>query len=372
MKPIELADLLKNHLDDVPLCHAVTGFDGFVDEMITLVEERETLERFRRVEDISRFGELVRQAAGHSSLREIVVTAVHPGGCAVNMGDGLASMGVKVETFATLGQPVHAAFDDYAKKARLHSWGREPGRTLAFEFADGKLMFSAVTQLAEFEPERVRGYLGDGLFQEACRRSRLVALTDWSMYPHMTAVWRLLQTEVFTEVGGGRWLFLDLVDPSSRSERDIREMMDALAGFSPSLRPVLGLNQNEANILSRLLGGSVVESRDKAESARQSAFPRQAFKIDQVVIHAHAHAVSATAEGAVAVDGPYCANPKKSTGAGDRFNAGYALGLMLGLPVDACLLTAVASSGFFVRNARSANALELIGFLEAWERGRLD
>ena len=78
----------------------VTGFDGFVDEMISLVGERRGLDDFTPVPDIGTFGAMISSAAGHSSLREIVVTDVHPGGCAVNLADGLASLGVAVDCFA--------------------------------------------------------------------------------------------------------------------------------------------------------------------------------------------------------------------------------------------------------------------------------
>jgi len=364
MKLSDLADFLRVQRDAVPCLRA--------DEMITVVEERGNLLNYRRVEDIARFGDLVKQAAGHSSLREIVVTATHPGGCAVNMGDGLAALGIKVDTFATLGEPIHPAFAEYGQLATLHSWGREPGRTLAFEFADGKLMFSAVTQLAEFDVERVRGYLADGRFARACASARLIALTDWTLYPHMTAVWRMLDEEVFSRLEGRPWLFVDLVDPSSRSERDIRGMLEALRKFNASARVVLGLNQNEANILSRVLGSCPPAKPDKRGAAMQAAAIRQALGIEQLVIHAHAHAVCACRDGEAAVDGPWCAKPLKSTGAGDRFNAGFALGLLLGMAPEDCLLTAAASSGFFVRGARSASIEELVTFIGDWAAGALD
>ena len=135
----------------------VTGFDGFVDEMISLVAERRSLDEFVPVADIAEYGALVSAAAGHSSLREIVVTDVHPGGCAVNLGDGLAALGVPVDCFATLGEPPHPAFAAATDRFRsAHSWGREPGRTLAFEFSDGKLMYSSVRQLQEFTAADVR------------------------------------------------------------------------------------------------------------------------------------------------------------------------------------------------------------------------
>jgi sugar/nucleoside kinase (ribokinase family) len=372
MNRLELAEYIETNRETISSKRAVTGFDGFIDEMITLVDERQNLDSYKRVEDISRFGDLIKQAAGHSSLREIVVTAVHAGGCAVNMGDGMASAGIQVDTFATLGEPIHPAFSDYGKLATLHSWGREPGRTLAFEFADGKLMFSAVTQLAEFDAERVLGYLRNGEFYGRCSEAAVIALTDWSMYPHMTEVWRLINEEVFSKLEGRPWLFVDLVDPSSRSESDIRAMLGAMKEFSRNMRVVLGLNKNEANILSRILGQATAPDLDKSSVEKQAGQLRSELQLEQVVIHGHAYAVCAHTGGTVSVDGPYCANPRKSTGAGDRFNAGFALGMMLDLTPEECLLTAVASSGFFVRAARSARIDELVTFIREWAEEKLD
>lgn len=352
-------------------CRVVAGFDGFVDEMISLVGERRSLEDFTPVPDIDTFGKLISSAAGHSSLREIVVNDTHPGGCAVNLADGLASLGARVDCFATLGEPAHLAFREIAAKCHgFHSWGREPGRTLAFEFNDGKLMFSAVKQLADFTLEAVRGFLKNGSYQSACAEARVIALTDWTLYPHMTGVWKLLQQEVFTALGHRPQFLIDLVDPSSRSAADILEMAGSLSDFEPVGPLTLGLNGNEANILSRLHGlASTAPEAAPDETFAQSVALRERLEISRVVIHNNAFAVSADVEGGCIQPGPHCPNPKKSTGAGDRFNAGYCLGLALGCDPADSLALGCGVSGFFVRNARSANQRELAEFLFQWAAG---
>jgi sugar/nucleoside kinase (ribokinase family) len=90
-----------------------------------------------------------------------------------------------------------------------------------------------------------------------------------------------------------------------------------------------------------------------------------------VVIHWTRFAVSASAGGGVMQPGPYCAAPKKSTGAGDRFNAGFCLGLAHHLDDANSLVLGCAVSGFFVRNARSATHQELVAFLRQWAAGTL-
>jgi len=357
-----LAERLRAPLRPTP--SVAIGFDGFVDEMIQVVGERRSLTDFSAVGTITDFGALISRAAGHSSLREIVVTAVHCGGCAINMGDGLAALGVPVDAFATLGEPAHASFHPVTTRFRsTHSWGREPGRTLAFEFQDGKVMFSSVAQLAAFTPEWVAGLLATGTYAAACASAGLIALTDWTLYPHMTAVWSLLQREVYSQLTHRPAFFIDLVDPSSRAHADIRGMFDVLAGFERTGPLTLGLNGNEANILARLLDLPACTEAAPASSLALAHALRTRLHLSEVVIHHIKSAAVAGPDGDATLLGPYCAQPKKSTGAGDRFNAGYALALLLGLSATERLTCAAAASGYFVREARSANLAELAGFL---------
>lgn len=347
----------------------VVGFDGFVDEMIRVVGERQSLDAYDPVPDISAFGSLISAAAGHSSLREIVVEAVHPGGCAVNLGDGLASVGVPVDCFATLGDPVHPAFrETLARFRKTVTWGEEPGRTLAFEFSDGKLMFSSVRQLTRFTPESVLPRLGDGAYLQSCREAGVIALTNWTLYPHMTAVWGMLQREVYSALEHRPPFFVDLVDPASRAAADIRAMLQVLPSIEQCGPVTLGLNGNEANILARLLGLEPAED-DESAGLRLAGELRSAIGVASVVIHRLRFAASAGPEGRVSASGPYCERPLKSTGAGDRFNAGYCLGLLAGADPQACLDLGSATSGFFVRNARSASRAELAEFLKSWRAG---
>lgn len=357
-----LAARLRAHTTALP--SVAIGFDGFVDEMIRLVDERQSLDSYTPVPTISAFGALVTQAAGHSSLREIVVTAVQPGGCAINMGDGLAAVGVPVDAFATLGEPPHPAFTPITARFRqTHSWGREPGRTLAYEFADGKLMFSSVTQLAEFTPEKVGALLADGRYAAACREARLIALTDWTLYPHMTAVWQLLQQEVFRHLPHRPRFFIDLVDPSSRSANDVRAMLRALANIEIAGALTLGLNGNEANIVARLLDLPTCTESALESTLHLAVSLRHRLGISEVVIH-HIRCAAVSGENGDAVlAGPFCPQPRKSTGAGDRFNAGFALGHLLALTPAQRLLCACAASGFFVREASSSSLVELADFM---------
>jgi hypothetical protein len=353
-----LTDLLGQRAAEVPRLAAVVGLDGFVDEMIQVVGERRSLADFTPMAGISDFAGWAQAAAGRSALREIVVHRQDAGGCALNLGDGLAALGVGVDLYATLGQPVHPAFTEALRVfRRVVPVGDVYGRTLALEFGDGKLMLSAVAQLAQLDAALAERAILGASYAEACAQAQLIALTNWTLYPHMTAVWQLLSQRVFAGLDN-KALFLDLVDPTSRSEADIRALLALLPRLAPRCHVALGVNLNEANVLARLLG--VATASDEPESLhRTSRALTAAIGVTEVVIHA----VRFAANPGAAVAGPYCAKPVKLTGAGDRFNAGYSLGLMLRLPEAQRLELGNAASGFFVRQARSANVAQLAAFV---------
>ena len=71
------------------------------------------------------------------------------------------------------------------------------------------------------------------------------------------------------------------------------------------------------------------------------------------------------------VEGPFCANPKLTTGAGDNFNAGFIFGCLQGYDPADCLKLGVATSGYYVRNAHSPNLEQVRAFLLDWATGAL-
>lgn len=195
------------------------------------------------------------------------------------------------------------------------------------------MMFSSVSQFADMTPARVAELLADGVYRRACEDARLIALTDWTLFPHMTSVWRTLHRDVYSALKHRPHFFIDLVDPSSRTDADVRDMLLVLPLLEECGAVTLGLNMNEANIMARLFG---LPACSATTTSALAALLRVQLRISDVVIHcAKTAAVSSAVGDALIDDFPYCTNPKKSTGAGDRFNAGYMLGLLLGCdPLD--------------------------------------
>jgi len=343
---------------------AVAGCDGFVDEMISVVGERHAPGKWTALPSMADLGRVLIDATGRNGLREIVVHSADAGGCSVNLSDGLATLGVAVHHFGTTGNPRHPAFAEFAERcASCTAWGSVYGRSLCLEFTDGKFFLAAVDQLSALTADVVRAHLADGIYAERCAQADLIVLNNWSLYPHMTAIWQVLNDQVFTQLSHRPWGFIDLVDPTARSSQDIHEMLTVVSGFEANLRIAFGVNLTEAAVLTRVLG----LPDPGADLVATAIALRERIGVSEVIVHNRSGNAVAWDGGAVAVHpGPTCAAPVKSTGAGDRFNAGYSLGLTLGLNPAERLDLGSAVAGVFLRQGRSATTAELLAFLDAW------
>lgn len=357
-----LADLLDERQGELSQLPVLTGFDGFLDELVTIVAERTGPgAAWRPMTAMADFGAAITAAAGQSSLREMVVRGTEPGGCAINTADGLTTLGLPVRYCGTVGEPPDAAFLPILDRCQdWRSLDLPPGRTLACEFADGKYMLSATSHLADLTPTTIEAH-ADWLAR-AVTDARVILHVNWSLYPHMTAVWEHLRRHVYADLKQRPWFLFDLVDPRSRSRNDLRSAMDTIAGFESCGRCCFGGNVNEANAVGALFGLPSIDGHG-SELTQRAAELRTLLGISAVCLHSIRSASWADAEHTCRIEGPYTAKPVKSTGAGDRFHAGVAAALALELAPQEALALGCACSGHFVRTATSASISQVCAML---------
>ncbi|MBL4701658.1 MAG: hypothetical protein JKX85_10420 [Phycisphaeraceae bacterium] len=350
----------------VPKRRVVSGFDAFVDETFRIVGQRTGPQQATWMPTISDFGDWSLSMAGLSGLREIVPQETSFGGCAINLGDGLASMDFELDLFANVGRPAHPAFSSMLFRCHtVEPLAMDFGRTCVFEFNDGKLMFSVTRPFAQFTLEYFNDMLAQGVFPRACQKADGIALTSWAFYPFMTDCWQRLCKEVLSGLSHRPHLFFDLADPVSRTQEDMLSMLDVLTEFEKFGRVTLSLNGSEANQIAGVLDLAPADDSSSSLQTLAQAI-RQQTHISEVGIHLVKSATGVCADQAITVDGPYCSTPKKSVGAGDRFNAGYLAGLLLDLSMRERLMLGCASSGHYVRHAVSADRQQLVQFLKNW------
>lgn len=347
----------------LPSMKAVVGLDGFVDEIIAVVDKRQDFESYEAINTIGKFGAKITGAAGQSSNYELVVKAMKLGGNGPIMANALASLGMGVTYLGNLGYPeIHPVFEEFAKKARVISIG-QPAHTDALEFTDGKVMLGKLTPLGDVNWENLLARVGADQLTQLFGQARLIGMVNWTMLPHMSRIWAKLLDEVFPKIERkNRKLFIDLADPEKRTHDDILEATKLLTRFQDQVDVILGLNLKESIEIAQVLGlpGRADPEAAIEENARAI---REKLNLSCVVIHPRRSAAAATGQGSAQFAGPFVAEPKISTGAGDHFNAGFAVGQMLGMTLEESLCVGVSISGYYVRTAISPGANALAEFI---------
>lgn len=342
----------------------LVGLDGFVDTIIHVVAQRESVSRYTRMGTISEFSRRVGAAAGLSANFEFVTQMVKLGGNGPIMANALGSYGMPVTYVGNLGYPsIHPVFQDFSKRATVYSIA-EPGYTDAIEFEDGKLMCGKHDSLREVNWANLVKHIPEEKLIELFEDATLIALVNWTMLPLMGAIWEEIQARIAPKLTGEkRWLFIDLADPAKRTREDIADALKEISQFQRSFRVILGLNLQESRQIGEVLGIKAPDDSPDEVTVHSSRILEK-LAIDTVVIHPTAFAAAADASGSTHVMGPYTAKPKITTGAGDHFNAGFCIGRVLGCDLAGSLQIGVATSGYYVRQAESPRLEDLRSFLQ--------
>ncbi len=342
---------------------ALLGLDGFVDEIIAVVDKRRDHETFEPIETIDGLGRKILAAAGQSSNYELVVKGMKSGGNGPTMANALATLGMSVTYIGNLGFPtLHPVFKEFARRAKVVSIA-EPGHTDALEFNDGKLMLGKIQNLGDVTWDNLVSRVGRDRLKSLMSDAKLIGMLNWTMLPHMSRIWAKLLDEVIPNLERHhRKLFVDLADPEKRTNEDIVEALKLLGRFQDQVDVILGLNLKESMEVADVLG---LPGREDPESAivENAKAIRSELNLSCVVIHPRRGAAAATADESAKFDGPFVQKPRISTGAGDHFNAGFCLGRMLGMSLPESLCCGVGTSGYYIRTAESPTALQLADFI---------
>jgi sugar/nucleoside kinase (ribokinase family) len=345
---------------------AFVGLDGFVDEILHVVDKRVNAQTFERVPSIARLAERIAEASGKSTNIELVNQLTKLGGNGPIMANALASFGLKVTYLGNLGYPhLHPVFHEFAKRAEVHSIA-EPGHTDALEFEDGKIMLGKHSSLKEITWPNILARFGREKFAAKFGSADLVAFVNWTMLPHMSDIWDSLLNELCPGLKSPRrMIFFDLCDPEKRTTEDIARALEMIKRFENHFDVILGLNEKEANEIGDVLG--LHRKAHSAEALSTLARELRAkLPVSTIVIHPVSYALAVGGESVDLVKGPYISKPKITTGAGDHFNAGFCLGKLLGFDNAMSVLTGVTTSGYYVRTATSPSILQLTGLLRKW------
>lgn len=370
---LELADRYE-HLGDKQKSgkKCFIGFDGTTDEILEVVDRRESPDVYEPLHTIADLGRRISDAAGKSTNLELVRKKQKIGGNGPICTVALLAANHEITFVGTLGSPgaIEPLFHSMSDRCR-HLFTLGPSSTTwALEFADGKVMLGRLEAFRQITLDRLLQQIPERELVALHEEADLVISANWTMILETNLIWQFMAHQVAPQLSHRppdrpRWMFVDLADPAKREERDIQEALTLLGDLGKKYSVVLGLNESEAARIGKVCGLKLA-GREPEELLELAEAIRLKAGLTRVVIHAVRLAVSAQKEGGRHLLGPYCEHPALTTGAGDNFNAGYCNGLLFGLtPVEA-IASGIATSGFYVRYAKSPTLKELAQFLRMW------
>lgn len=351
------------------------GADGFLDEIIRVVDKRIDAERYSPIQTISDYAARLAAAAGKSTNVEFVVEQVKSGGNGPLMCEALGRLGCTLDYVGCLGAPAIDPIFAHLQEFGTVTTIAPVAQTLATEFDDGKIMHGKHQSLKLVTWENlVAGLGGIDAVDRALSAADLVALVNWTMLPHLTGIFRGIR-ERAEKLGsaGPRFYFFDLCDPQKRLAEDLREALSVIGSFSAlGAEVILGLNEAESLGVCATVGVEAGES-DGAGLVERARRLVQKIGVTEVVIHPTRRAAAfATGAGAGFIEGPYCPSPKLTTGAGDHFNGGYMFARVAGLSPAEAVVIGKCVSGFYVREGRGPTPREVVSFANRWMGDTLD
>lgn len=308
------------------------GFDGFVDETIDCVFRRNSASSYETFSSLKAFGQAIEATSGKSGHFEWVTKEIRMGGNAPLLAQALIQQGVKVHFAGCCGtipsaestsiqnelQSGHPSIFSSLEQATASflSLGT-PGYTQLAEFTDGKIFFGKTTNLADVTPTKLLTLRPEQEWVTILDSVTAIAMVNWSMLPNMTDIWQWLLELPLNPESSQKILFIDLADPKKRSREDILRAFTLLQKLQRKFTVILGLNYSETLLISSLFD----LQWDGGLSETQRLL--QACSIYGIIVHSKEQVIGVTQLEAVKMPVEALKSPRRITGAGDNFNAGF-------------------------------------------------
>lgn len=370
-KKQELVGLL-NHHNDVSKKRLLAGFDGFVDSIIHVVDQRLDADHYSRIQTIADYGKRIMDGAGLSTNFEFVLQQKKAGGNGTIFAAALGKLGFSTVYIGATGTiSPNEVFRELVGSGDVYGIC-EPASTEALEFLDGKLICSDLSSFVSFSWNTLCRKIGIEKLAQLMDEADVIGFNNWTMLTAMSDCWHHILEDVIPLLKTSpaqKELFFDLADPQKRSKQDILQALQLIQQFqNTGFCVTLGLNLKEATLLLGLF--TDVPSNMALEDLVTSL--SKYIHVHCIVVHPVDCAIAVSEGVCVCMDGPFCSNPKVTTGAGDNFNAGFMFGKTLGMPLDLCLLCGVSASGYYVRTGEHVDRQKMCEFLDLWQHDCVD
>jgi hypothetical protein len=337
---------------------AVLGFDGFIDTLVRVVRDKKG-ERINTFPRIAEFADYLLRKVGSSCSLELNEITTKFGGNMPNLAAALAGFGLQVDGIGMLGFPaINPEFSGFPSACTLHSFAN-PGMTLGLEFEDGKVMLYTLPSEKPTWP-LILSRIGGKRLNELVKNADLICALNWAEMDESTQIWSgFFDLAVRQTTEKRRTVLFDFSDCTRRDVSEVRSALELLQIYALQFTVILSMNENEA----RFIHHSLLSKKNGSSLESVGADIHERLKSLTIVIHPHDAAMAWEGNHVWRVPTRFIEKPVISTGGGDTFNAGMCAGLLLELPLAACLVCANASASYYIAFGKYPSPDALLSYL---------
>jgi hypothetical protein len=349
-----VADCRRALPESSPGGKVVFGFDGYLDTMRELRQEASA--GAERITSLEVVGDRILEAVEASSSLSLgwQESGRRAGGHVCHLGRAYDTLGYDPTLVGTLGDPVQPFFEERFGHLSLHSLG-EPGKTQAVEFNDGKLLLTESGDIENLDWEWLLDRVGRDTLAAALDGAQVLGIGYWAMVVGLPEILDGLREQVWpTLADPPEWTIVDPADIRRLASEDIDAVAEATERFATVTDLTLSANGVETRALAEAVSGQAGE--ETTENARRLF---ESLDVARVVSHGARQSCCVSADGTTTVSVEPVDEPALTTGAGDHFNAGFSLGLCVGLSESAALVTGNALARRFVATGQTPDYEEL-------------
>lgn len=334
--------MIKRLLEKQPTKKAVFGFDAFIDQISCGANGLGE----GPIVSMTDLGQRLTARGNKSGTVFLHNMQECIGGNAPNTALTLSSLGADVTCICALGYPrVRDVFLPLQQRCRVISYS-DPGVCMAVELGQSKLFIGTSGRMNEVTWEEFVSCIGREQLLAEYARADLFGLFNWGELEATQRIWDGLLEEIFPALPKrARDLFFDFSDFSARSAQDLQRLKNTLKRFRAYGKVYVSANQLETELLNA------------AEMIENGV-------VDVFITHGKHGSAVMNAQGRTEQPTRFNPAPKRITGGGDCFNAGFCCGLLCGLADEDCLQTGNAAAGYLIGTGKVPDLSALCAELE--------
>ncbi len=350
------------------------GWDGFIDSLYILIESREGLGKWNRMDYMKDFGKLILNVAGSSVGINTLLKRKTTGGFTSNVCKALSMLGVKKVFLASAwGYPnILDIFSSLKSKNSIEvNSFTNPGHTIGLEFNDGKIMLSDIGDILKINWDLIHERVGLDYLEQKFNSCSLIGMGYWATILELEDILYHITLEIIPSLNNSKdkLLFLDLADVKRRTKKDLISFLKFIPKIEEKIPLLLSLNDQEAkDVLNALKSANLIKFKQKNREDLSDAgiLINNFLNISYLVIHSPHFATVSTKDDHFWVTEGNTSKPRYTTSAGDHFNAGTVLGLACNLTPSEAILMGNAVTAIFVRTGNSPNFNALSQFIQKY------